>query len=151
MDKENALRIAINLVANAEGCRLVAYQDGGGVWTIGFGNTYYMDGSKVKNGDKITQSQANEMLGEIIKGYYITAKKVSNDLNDNQIAALTSFCYNIGIANFNKSTLVKKAKLNVNDKTISLEFLKWNKDNGVIVKGLTNRRIAESNIYFTNR
>ena len=44
----------IAYIRKAEGCRLTAYQDVAGVWTIGFGHT-----KGVKAGDRITQYQAD--------------------------------------------------------------------------------------------
>ena len=76
-----------------------------------------------------------------------------NRINQNQFDALMSFIYNIGISAFLNSTLFKKALANQNDETIRNEFMRWNKAkvNGkmVVLKGLNNRRIAESNLYFT--
>jgi lysozyme len=60
-----------------------------------------------------------------------------------------SFCYNLGPANLKSSTLLKKANVNPNDPTIAQEFLKWNKAGGKALKGLTKRRQAESDLYFS--
>jgi lysozyme len=59
-----------------------------------------------------------------------------------------SFTYNVGIANLQKSTLLKKVNYNPNDPTIRLEFMKWNKAGGKVLNGLTRRREAEANLYF---
>jgi lysozyme len=56
--------------------------------------------------------------------------------------------YNIGLNAFSKSTLLKKVNFNPDDLTIKNEFLKWNKAGGKEVKGLTNRREQESQIYY---
>ena len=66
------------------------------------------------------------------------------------MAALTSLAYNIGIANFMNSTLLKKVNANPNDESIFIEFCKWNKVNKVEVSGLTKRRNLEAINYFNN-
>lgn len=68
-----------------EGCKLQAYQDIAGVWTIGYGNTFYEDGTKVKQGDKITKERALQLFKSIVKqfedGVNATIKR---ELNANQ-------------------------------------------------------------------
>ncbi|HCN7007090.1 TPA: lysozyme, partial [Escherichia coli] len=52
----------LNLIAKWEGFRATAYQDVGGVWTIGYGTTRYEDGTRVKKGDTITKADALSLL-----------------------------------------------------------------------------------------
>ena len=59
----------IALIKQFEGCRLEAYKDSAGIPTIGYGNTYYPDGTKVKIGDKITQQRAEELLQVLLPHY----------------------------------------------------------------------------------
>lgn len=140
----------IQLIKSFEGCKLNAYLDSVNVPTIGYGATYYKDGSKIKLGDKITQQQADELLAfhvsEFANG---VAKLITSPLNDNQFSALVSFAFNLGIGNLKKSTLLKKLNVNPNDITIKDEFLKWNRAGGKILNGLTRRRNAESQLYFS--
>ena len=148
------MKIGINgikLIKEFEGCKLKAYKCPAGVWTIGYGDTT-LNGNSVKQGDIITQSQAETMLTETLKGYEIgITKALKKTLNQNQFDRLEVFAYNIGINAAKKSTLLKKVNANPNDKTIAEEFLKWNKANGgKILNGLTNRRIAEAKLYFTS-
>ena len=51
-----------DLIKQFEGCRLTAYQDSVGVWTIGYGSTYYENMQKVKKGDKVSQQRADEIF-----------------------------------------------------------------------------------------
>jgi len=55
----------------------------------------------------------------------------------------------VGAGALKKSTLLKKVNANPNDSLIKLEFLKWNKSGGKILNGLTLRRQAESELYFS--
>ena len=138
-----------DLIKYYEGCKLRAYQCSAKKWTIGYGNTFYEDGKAVKMGDAVTQQKAEQLFEIITKEFCL---KVSNlvkvKLTENQFGALVSFAYNCGIANLEKSTLLKKVNANPNDATIKAEFLKWNKAAGTVFLGLTNRRNAESKLYF---
>lgn len=122
-----------------------------GIVTIGYGNTFYPDGTKVKITDsKITKEKALYILEKTVEKFRIQVKKyVKTKLTKNQEDALVSFAYNVGIGNFSKSTLLKLVNINPNDAMIAKEFLKWNKQAGKELKGLTNRRIKESALYFT--
>ena len=44
---------------------------------------------------------------------------------------------------------LKKVNKNPNDETIKTEFAKWNRSGGKVLAGLTRRRKAESDLYFT--
>jgi lysozyme len=140
----------IKLMHDFEGCRLEAYLCPASVPTIGFGSTYYEDGRPVKLGDTITQERADQLFNNIAEDF---AKRVRTllrvTLNENQFSALVSFAYNCGVANLNKSTLLKKVNINPADATIYSEFLKWDKANGQPLAGLTRRRTAEAKLYFT--
>ena len=104
----------IDLICNFEGKRLIAYDDGVGVWTIGFGTTVYPNGIKVMKGDTCTEAQAKTYMAHDLKKFEATVNKaVTVQLNQNQFDALVSLAYNIGTNAFSKSTLVKK--LNAND------------------------------------
>jgi len=138
-----------DLIKSFEGCKLKAYQCSAMKWTIGYGNTFYEDGKPVKMGDAITQEKA-EQLFELISADFSSkvAKLVPSHITPNQFGALTSFAYNCGVVNLQKSTLLKKVNANPNDPTIKDEFLKWNKAGGNVLAGLTRRREAEANLYF---
>jgi lysozyme len=137
-----------DLIKEFEGCKLKAYQCSAKKWTIGYGNTFFDDGTPVVAGNAITQQKA-EQLFEIIANDFSAkvAKLVTAKVSENQFGALVSFAYNCGIANLQKSTLLKKVNANPNDQSIKAEFLKWNKAGGKVLAGLTRRREAESNLY----
>lgn len=138
------------LVKHFEGCKLTAYVCSAGHNTIGYGNTFYENGVKVKPGDKITQQRAEELLDVIlIKFVQQTNEVIKSSVNQNQRDALTDFAYNCGLGNLKSSTLLKKVNADPNDKTIRDEFMKWNKGGGKVLNGLTRRREAEANLYFS--
>ena len=118
--------------------------------TIGYGNTFYADGKKVTMVDKeITRVEAFDMFKDIADKF---AKKVSkcvtSPLNQNQFNSLVSFAYNIGVANFMNSTLLKRVNANHNDIDIRTQFLRWDKVGTKKLAGLTKRRIYEADNYF---
>lgn len=138
------------LVKHFEGCKLTSYVCSAGHNTIGYGNTFYENGVKVKPGDKITQQRAEELLDVIlIKFVQQTNELIKSNVNQNQRDALTDFAYNCGVGNLRSSTLLKKVNADPNDKTIRDEFMKWNKGGGKVLNGLTRRREAEANLYFS--
>ena len=140
-----------DLIKKFEGYSDRPYKCPAGIPTLGYGNTYYPNGVKVKLTDKqITKEYANEMLAFVADNFAKDVLKVvKSNITVNQLNALTSFAYNLGMTNFRNSSLLKLVNNNPNDANIAKEFLKWNKANGKVLNGLTNRRIAESALYFT--
>jgi lysozyme len=141
----------LGLIKKFEGLKLKAYKCPAGIATIGFGNTYYPDGTKVKLTDPvITQEKAEELLKFIVIPYEKAVDSFCrDDINQNQFDALVSLAYNIGVGNLQKSTLIKKVNINPKDVTIKAEFAKWNKAAGKVLLGLTRRRTEEANLYFS--
>jgi lysozyme len=140
-----------DLIKLFEGLRLKPYLCSAKVPTIAYGATFYENNKKVLMSDPpITKQRAEELLQLNADRF---ARKVMNlvkkPITQNQLNALTSFAYNVGSGALASSTLLKKVNVNPNDITIRNEFLRWNKANGVALKGLTNRRIKEADLYFT--
>ena len=140
-----------DLIKEFEGLKLKSYLDGGGVATIGYGSTMYKTGKRVKLGEEITLQEATALLEWEIdnKATVINSLLLKVIVNQNQFDALVSFAYNVGVEAFANSTLLKKLVKNPNDVSIRNEFMRWNKDNGRTVEGLTNRRKKESDFYFS--
>ncbi len=141
----------LDLIKQFEGLKLKPYLCPASIPTIGYGNTYYTDGKKVKLTDpSITQAKADELLRFLIQSYEKDVDSFCrDDISQHQFDALTSFAYNCGPRNLKSSTLLKKVNLNPNDPTIRAEFIKWNKGAGKVLAGLTKRRQAESDLYFS--
>ena len=139
----------IDLICNFEGKRLTAYDDGVGVWTIGFGTTVYPNGIKVMKGDTCTEAQAKTYMAHDLKKFEATVNKaVTVQLNQNQFDALVSLAYNIGTNAFSKSTLVKK--LNANDNRAAADqFDVWVNAGGKRMQGLVNRRAKEKALFIS--
>jgi lysozyme len=130
-------------ITDREGNRLTAYQDGGGVWTIGVGHTSAAGDPVVTKGLKITAAQSDEILSRDLKDVEkAVLKGLKVPVTQNQFDALVSLAFNIGNTAFTKTTLLKK--LNAGDRAGAADqFLVWSKDNGKVVQGLVNRRKSE--------
>lgn len=130
------------LTEQFEGLRLTAYKDIVGVWTNGYGNTH-----NVIPGSTITAEQAQRDLADNIAGSeYVVNRVVTVPLTQGQFDACVDFVFNLGSGNFQSSTLLRK--LNNKDYAgASAEFLKWNHAGGVVVEGLTKRRLAEQALF----
>lgn len=142
---------AEKIIAQFEGLRLKAYQDTAGVWTIGYGTTKNPDtGQKIKEGDTITKAKALDWLKKDTAAFKSGVEKlVKVPVNDNQLAALTSLAYNIGLTAFSRSTLLRYLNSNVAKEQVAAQFLRWNRSGGQIVRGLTIRRKLESDLFLT--
>lgn len=135
----------IALIKEFEGLRLKAYKCLGGVWTIGYGHT-----AGVRPGMVISEAQAEEYLMADLIAFEKYLNGLGLALDQNQFDALVSLIYNIGIGNFQKSTLLRKARVNPNDNSIMDEFLKWVYSKGRVLPGLQRRRLREMKLYFSN-
>ena len=151
MKVTKASQKGLDLIKRFEGLSLKPYLCPASIITIGYGNTYYPSGAKVKLTDPaITKEKAEELLKFLLTSYEKGVDSFCrDDINQNQFDALTSFAYNVGVGNLQKSTLIKKVNKNPNDPTIRAEFMKWNKGGGKVLLGLTRRRQAEADLYFS--
>lgn len=141
----------LNLIKKFEGFSSSPYLCPANVPTIGYGNTFYEDGTKVTLDDEsISEDRATELLK------YITDKTFSSfvnravdvELNQNQFDALVSFAYNLGNGSLEQSTLLKKLNAGDYDGAAD-EFLRWNRAGGKILAGLTKRRTEERELFLS--
>lgn len=132
----------VELVKHFEGFEDTAYLCPANVWTIGYGRT-----RNVKEGDRITEPQAErDLLEELEEFKHQVLNSVKVELKQNELDALTSWTYNLGVGNLKSSTLLKK--LNAGNKSeVPVEMIRWNKANGKVLAGLTKRREAEAELW----
>lgn len=137
----------VEFIKRHEGFRKRAYLCPAGKWTIGYGHT-----GGVESGAVITEAQAERYLRNDLAHAERVVEMQFLPLSQSQFDALVSFVFNVGEGNFLRSTLLRKAKRNVNDPEIANEFRKWNKArvNGILkpLPGLTKRRAEEAKMYF---
>lgn len=134
----------LKLTEAFEGCRLKAYQDIVGVWTIGYGHT-----RNVKPGDVCTLEQAEEWLKEDVQDCVDAINKnLKVEVSQAQFDALVDFSFNLGVGALLRSTLWKK--LQAGDyRGAANEFPKWDMAGGKHVAGLTRRRLAEQKMFLS--
>ena len=136
---------ALDLIMKYEGCRLKAYQDVVGVWTLGWGIT-----EGIAPGMEITQEQADMMLFvDVEKRALKILQMVEHVINDNQLCALISFAYKVGIGALYRSTLLHYINENMPKEEVAAQFLRWDKAGGRVYAGLTRRRKEESELYLS--
>ena len=130
------------LIKKFEVCRLTAYKavSTEKYWTIGWGHY----GSDVKQGQTITQAQADAFL----KADCASAEKSVNSYseynwNQNQFDALVSFTFNCGSGNL--KTLLNNGQRTIAE--ISVKITAYNKSGGKVLQGLVNRRAAEKELF----
>ncbi|KAF0813583.1 Lysozyme RrrD [Andreprevotia sp. IGB-42] len=135
---------AVRLIALSEGCKLRAYLCPAGVWTIGWGQTDH-----VKRGMVWTQAQADDDLCAELAAL---AREVRNachvDTGANELGALCSLAYNIGVGAFRKSTVLRQHNAG-NPQAAARAFALWNKAAGKVLPGLASRRAREAALYLT--
>lgn len=138
------------LIREFEGCRLTAYRDPVGIWTIGYGDT----GPDVVEGLTITQAEAEGRLRARLREFEAAvADALVRRPTDNEFSASVALAYNIGARAFAGSTVAKRH--NAGDTAgAAAAFARWNKATGANgklqeLRGLTRRRAAEANLYLT--
>lgn len=140
----------LDLVKKFEGCRLTAYRDEVGVWTIGYGITNSdksITGTTIKRGLKISKETAEKWLEESLNKKYLPLVLKYDEQynwNQNELDALVSFAYNIG------SITQLTAKGTRSKKTIAAKLLEYNKAGSKVYRGLTRRRKAEQKLFLTS-
>ena len=138
----NVSQNCVELIKYFEGFEDTAYLCPANVWTIGYGRT-----RNVKEGDRITEAQAErDLLEELEEIKHQVLHSVKVELTQNELDALTSWTYNLGVGNLNSSTLLKKLNAGSKDE-VPAEMLRWNKASGKVLAGLTKRREAEAEVW----
>jgi len=137
----------IALIKKWESCKLNVYLCPADKWTIGWGNCFYEDGTKVKEGDKITQARADQLFANLVTKFEkIVTKNVKVTINQNQFDALVSHTWNTGGSDTLFELINRKSK----DAYIRDWFeTKYITAGGKVLNGLVNRRKEEANLYFT--
>lgn len=150
------------LVKEVESLRLLAYQDGGGIWTIGYGHTGSMSpipigitSPNVHFGLSITAEQALTLLHHDLA---ISINAIDNiqsnsdlPMSNNEFSALVIWAFNVGPHAAENSTLAHLYEDDSNNPNdfVPKQLVRWNKVNGEVNKGLINRRNKEIALFRT--
>jgi lysozyme len=142
----------LDLIKKFEGFSAKPYVCPAGVPTIGYGATYYTNGTKVTMSDEpISEEWAEQLLSNMVHTYEkAVISLVIPKITQNQFDALVSFAYNVGVTNFRKSTLLRLINKDPNNPEIATQFMKWVRGGGKVINGLIKRRQIESKLYFTS-
>ena len=143
-------KAGLEIIKRHEGLRLHAYKDPIGVLTIGYGHTSRAGAPEVHPGMVITQQKANAILRADLAKFekWVLELTEGVSLTQNQFDALVSFTFNVGPANFEKSTLRKKL-LAGDTLGAANEFPKWRKAGSQVFPGLVKRRAEEKALFLS--
>lgn len=119
-----------------------------GIWTLGWGSIYDINGCWVSAATPAISPDEAEWL--LMRDFDIAMEKAillsqPAELVNAQIVALGSFVYNVGAAAYRASTL--RCKVRENDTTAVMEFRRWIFAGGRRLPGLVRRRAAEAALY----
>jgi len=155
MDKEEKLQLAQGmaraLISHFEGFSSKPYLCPGGYLTIGYGH-------KIEPGEdwtEISQEQADIILEQDIKMILafleVSLQDKIDELNEDQLAALISFVFNIGRAAFQESTVRQKILAGAPINEVTSEMARWVYSNGKPLPGLARRRRAEIELFLSGK
>ena len=137
----------LELIKEFEGFSSTAYLCSAKKATIGYGNTFWEDGTPVKIGDQISKERAETLLKHVVDNFSVAVEvDIKIEVSQNQFDAMVSLAYNIGLGAFKNSTLLRQLNRG-NFVGASQEFLRWDKSNGKPLLGLTRRREKEKLLF----
>lgn len=141
----DAVQLTAELCRKFEGLYLTPYLCSAGVPTIGYGATFYEDGTMVTLRDPaITKERAEQLLQWHIRRHFMpkTIRLCPGANTPARLAALCDFAFNLGHGNLASSTLRRKVNEGAWD-DVPAQFMRWNRAGGRVLRGLTRRREAE--------
>lgn len=141
----------VDMIKAFEGFEAAPYLDTARVPTIGYGATYYENGTRVTMKDKpISQARAESLLRATLATYEKGVDSFTrDDINQNQFDALTSFAFNLGVNALRGSTLLKHINAKSSEAKIRAEWGRWVNSGGKRTRGLVTRRKKEVDLYFS--
>lgn len=148
-----ASRDCLALIEASEGFRSAPYLCPAGIATIGFGSTFYEDGTHVTLKDApISRERAESlMLAKLAAEFEPSVNQfVKVAVNQGKFDALVDFAYNMGCGALKGSTLLRK--LNLADYVGAADqFDVWVHSDGRVLPGLVERRAREKQLFLTGR
>ena len=151
----------IEMIKHHEGVRVKPYQCPALIWTVGVGHVIDQSHIKVKLEERkalpipdgwnrtLSMGEVDEMLAKDLGSFEAGVRRLCPDgLTPGRLGALTSFAFNVGLGNLQRSTL--RMKHNRGDYEGAAEaFLDWTKASGKVLKGLVTRRNDERALYLS--
>lgn len=145
---DDAILGAAILARKFEGCYLRPYLCPAGVPTIGYGSTFYENGTHVTLGDPaITRERAEQLLAYELRRVCLPAvlRYCPNLDTAERVAAIIDFVFNLGTGSLKVSTLRRRLNGQQWDAACA-ELAKWNKGGGRVLPGLVKRRAVEAGL-----
>ena len=137
----------LELIKAQEGFRSRAYRDPVGVWTIGYGHTSMAGPPHVRAGLEISQSEGENILRRDVERFASGVRRLlTRSLSDRQFSALVSFAYNVGLGNFERSSVLRAVNAG-NFEAVPRRLSLWVKAGGRTLPGLIRRRAAEAALF----
>ncbi len=136
----------INLIKKWESFKSTPYKCSAGVTTIGYGHTRTAKISMLP----ISEHTASVLLDQDI--YFVEAhlkpllKGIT--LSQQQYDAIVSFCFNLGVGAFQRSTAYNEILINPDGKRVADSWIQYRNAGGRFLRGLLLRRLDELTMYY---
>lgn len=151
----------IKLISHHEGIRVRPYQCPALIWTVGVGHVIDQSHIRIPLAERkalpipdgwdrtLSMGEVDEMLAKDLQSFESGVRRLCPDgLTPGRLGALTSFAFNVGLGNLQRSTI--RMKHNRGDYDGAAEaFMMWTKAGGKELKGLVNRRKDEKALYLS--
>ena len=145
----NVSKAGILLIKHHEGVRNKPYRCPAGLWTVGVGHLIG-DGKQLPDGynKTFTDREIDEILKADLRRFELGLSKLLPNvpLKQNEFDALISFCFNLGLGCFQRST-IRQALLRGNKEAAMESLVKYCRAGGKILRGLQTRRLDEKALF----
>jgi len=145
----NVSKAGILLIKHHEGVRSRPYRCPAGLWTVGVGHLIGDGKSLPESWNKtFSQEEIDKILKSDLRRFELGLTKLlpNISLKQNEFDALVSFCFNLGLGCFQRST-IRQALLRGNKKVAMESLVKYCRAGGKILRGLQTRRLDEKALF----
>ena len=145
----NVSERGIKLIKHHEGIRNRPYRCPAGLWTIGVGHLIGDGKSLPESWNRIfTEEEIDGILKRDLRRFELGVRKMLPNvpLRQHEFDALVSFCFNLGLGCFQRST-IRQALLRGDKKAAMESLLKYCRAGGKILRGLQIRRMDEKALF----
>jgi lysozyme len=145
----NVSKAGILLIKHHEGVRNKPYRCPAGLWTVGVGHLIG-DGKQLPDdyNKTFTDREIDGILKADLRRFELGLSKLLPNvpLKQNEFDSLVSFCFNLGLGCFQRST-IRQALLRGNKEAAMESLVKYCRAGGKILKGLQTRRLDEKALF----
>ena len=147
----NVSERGIQLIKHHEGVRNRPYRCPANLWTVGVGHLIG-DGKSLPDtwNRTFSQEEIDGLLKRDLRRFELGVHKMlpNMPLRQHEFDALVSFCFNLGLGCFQRSTL-RQALLRGDKKAAMESLVKYCRAGGKVLKGLQNRRLDEKALFLS--